>query len=111
MIVTSRGAAIASQIDLPFPADPGLDFSRASWDPIGVLVTVGQCRRRRSVTLYSAGRFADARFAANGFRRSSVRVGLVCEIDNAVLSEEHGHEASSQELLRAAYIAAVTTML
>jgi hypothetical protein len=32
---------ITHQIDLYFPAAPGLDFSWASWDPIGVLVTVG----------------------------------------------------------------------
>jgi hypothetical protein len=39
-----------------------------------------------------------------------LRVGSICEIHNAVLSGKHGHEASSQGLLRAAYIAAVTTM-
>jgi hypothetical protein len=33
--------AITCQIDLLFPAGPGVDFSRASWDPKGVLVTVG----------------------------------------------------------------------
>jgi hypothetical protein len=32
---------MGAKCDLQFPADHGLDFSRASWDPIGVLVTVG----------------------------------------------------------------------
>jgi hypothetical protein len=33
-----------SQIDLQSPAGSGLDLSRASWDRIGVLVSVGQSR-------------------------------------------------------------------
>ena len=44
-------AAIATQIDLLFPAGPGLDFSRASWDPIGVLVTVGERRFKSAVAV------------------------------------------------------------